>query len=133
MSPLGFSDLTEDEALVVSIYRDWIGSGSSRADYEREIAGQLLHDPLHAHLTAVFAVFRDISKGVIGAIAPGPQLSHLEERLLDDLSQRLPTGSGVVPQVPERMIRPSASIKRTGLDALLSKVNATSWRVATCL
>ncbi|MEM9784042.1 MAG: hypothetical protein AAF899_16405 [Pseudomonadota bacterium] len=137
MSPLGFSDLSEDEALVVSIYRGWVESDPCRADYERTITARLDHDPLCRDLAIVFDAFSDMDDAGSGTSSTGPVLSPVEERLLDDLSKRLPQArgrAGAPAGTPTtRVIRPPSAIERTGSDALLSRVNAASWRVAACL
>ncbi|MEM1129698.1 MAG: hypothetical protein AAGH83_04150 [Pseudomonadota bacterium] len=134
MDRLGFSDLTENEALLVSIYRDWASARSARADAERAIFRNFAHDPLAGVLTTVFAAFRQVAPAHETWCGTGDLLSPQEERLLDALAQHIP-GPRSQPGESEGaptpcFVRPSAEIDRSGRDALCHRVNAASWRVA---
>ncbi|MEL7139483.1 MAG: hypothetical protein AAFP67_10560, partial [Pseudomonadota bacterium] len=46
-TPLGFQDLTEDERLIVAVYRDWRAGGPTSAAAEHAIARHLRRDRLY--------------------------------------------------------------------------------------
>ncbi|MEO1318250.1 MAG: hypothetical protein AAFW01_16970 [Pseudomonadota bacterium] len=130
-TPLGFRDLTEDERLIVAVYRDWRAGGPTSAVAEHAIARHLQRDPLYGALEPLFALFRQLS-GVEASGMPFAEdvLLPSEERLLDILSAEPPSHAasdqaatcrdalrtaGVSP-------RSSNRIERSGLDATLFRI-----------
>ncbi|MEM6932088.1 MAG: hypothetical protein AAF526_00740 [Pseudomonadota bacterium] len=137
MPCLGFSDLAEDEALIVAIYRDWRAANSPKEMSERAIAAQLSHDTIHRILPVAFRTFRQITPANAPPCGPGDLLSSQEERLLDVLSEKLrstpPSRHDRDDARQQHRIRHSAEIPGSGLDELTSKIHAASLRVAVSL
>lgn len=125
MSELGFSDLTEDEALIVSIYRDWASAPGVKLFFERRIASALFRDRLHHLLETIFAVFREVTPAAEKMPCLGAVLSEDEERLLDMLASRLGNQAASSP-----IVRPVAEISCSGHDKLLERINEAQWRNA---
>ncbi|MEM6797425.1 MAG: hypothetical protein AAF725_25875 [Acidobacteriota bacterium] len=125
---LGFSDLTEDERLVISISRDWRLLGPTRAVAEHRIARLLTRDRVYPALDALFLAFAPLFAEIDEPAAAelGDLLSRCEHELLD----RLATGEAGDRELPsvcacrealERArirLRPSGTIERSGRDAL---------------
>lgn len=120
MQSLGFSDLTDDEAFLIAIFRDWSIAKAARKTFEASVREKTICDKLHGSLETVFAVFRQVTPDIFPAVRNDDQLSTLEERVLEALSVAL--GAGVV--------RPVRDIERTGRDHLLQRINCTGWRMA---
>ncbi|WP_432349207.1 hypothetical protein WMC41_23725 (plasmid) [Shinella yambaruensis] len=53
-TPLGFSDLTSDEAFVVSVFRHWQSCGSTCKEAEGSLTEMLKNDRLHEGLLSLF-------------------------------------------------------------------------------
>ncbi|MEM6357632.1 MAG: hypothetical protein AAF844_18385, partial [Pseudomonadota bacterium] len=130
-TPLGFQDLTEDERLIVAVYRDWRAGGPTSAVVEHAIARHLRCDRLYGALEPLFALFRQLS-GVEASGMPFAEdvLLPSEERLLDILSSEPPAHAasdeaaacrdalrtaGISPRNSDR-------IERSGVDATLFRI-----------
>ncbi|MEM6619137.1 MAG: hypothetical protein AAF761_05215 [Pseudomonadota bacterium] len=137
---LGFADLTEDESLLVSVYRAWRESGQAKVTAERAIAHALAHDSIHPALSAAFALFEAMDSRQPGLAGRSALLTLDEERLLWLLTpgrrQNAPRGKGS-PRDPARWcrkalddarqnVRPLPAIARSGRDALEEKVAKAS-------
>jgi len=122
MNRLGFSDLTEDEALLIALYRDWSRPEINRAAMEAEMMGALSHDPISDALDAAFATFWRHAAATTTSLATGDHLSGEEERLLTALSDRFAGGG---PHV-----RPAGAIARSGTDDIVARLTAAAHRVA---
>lgn len=134
MGRLGFADLTENEAFLIAIYRDWRRLDLGKATIESNIRHALAHDTLNDVLSAVFATFRKLTPNSAEPCGQGDILSEHEERLLDALSARLrvacPVDADGGRAVPPETVRPCKEIVRSGTDDLLQKIHRTGWRVA---
>lgn len=131
---LGFSDLNEDEAFLVAIYRDWARQGGEKGPIEDEIAGALSQDVLRNALNAVFAAYRQNAPDAGDSPGVGAVLSQHEERLLDALSRM---ARAACPRSEEgaslralNAVRPADEIRRSGQDELMHKVNMGFWSMA---
>ncbi|MEO0959053.1 MAG: hypothetical protein AAFY66_11420 [Pseudomonadota bacterium] len=128
---LGFQDLTEDERLIVAVYRDWRAGGPTSAVVEHAIARHLRRDRLYGALESLFALFRQLS-GVEASGMPFADdvLLPSEECLLDILSAEPPAPAasdeatacrdalrtaGILPRSSDR-------IERSSLDATLFRI-----------
>ena len=133
MTGLGFSDLTEDEALLIVLYREWIGQHLSRETFELKMLLVLASDALHPVLDEVFAIFRHMTKDIICICCVGDLLCDHEGLILDAVSARL---SKLIQKADQNRIinvRSTIEIPETGHDALRFQVNQSSWLVATNL
>lgn len=128
--PLGFSDLTEDEGLLIVIYRDWQKRAPYLAIGEHAIARLLERDKFRAVLDDIFAIFLRVRDEEDCVLTDSPVLSFDEETLLtrvSDLLNRLP----VRISKPDRIsIRQACDIPRSGRDNLVVKTNGAYWRIA---
>ncbi|MEM9605697.1 MAG: hypothetical protein AAGA11_22755 [Pseudomonadota bacterium] len=125
--PIGFSDLTDDEGLVVMLYRDWQRLGPPRAVAEHAIARALKADALYPWLGPLFDACAAVGVDASSTGEGTDLLSGVEEQLLDLVSQTLPRSPR---PDPAPALRPIRSIPRSGHDALLHAVHRASWRVA---
>ncbi|MEM1384182.1 MAG: hypothetical protein AAF713_08580 [Pseudomonadota bacterium] len=130
--PLGFSDLTQDEQLLVAVYRDWRGLGPTVSIAEHAIARTLRRDKLYQALEPLFDVFRQVAAPEQRAAPQDSDvLTETEELLLDMLSdagaehdfgtvtarcQAALAASGVCPRMSE-------SIPRSGIDRALTRAS----------
>lgn len=87
---LGFSDLGEDEALVVWLYRSWQDHGPTRAIAEHRIAVLLRADRLHRMLGSVFEVYRALGRDPDFLASGRATLTPQELRLLRLLAAEAP-------------------------------------------
>lgn len=122
MGSIGFTDLTEDEALLVSMYRDWTDQRSDSDGVERELTRALSRDFIFPALAFIFSVFRKVSQEELAICGRGDVLSLQEECLLETFSQssRFPVGA----------VRSVGAITRSGRDEMTRKINNASWEVA---
>ena len=134
MVSLGFSDLNEDEALLVAIYRDWLRQGGEKGVVEDAVARALSQDALREVLDAVFAAYRRNVPDDVDPSGVGPLLSRHEERLLDTLSgmarPACPRSDDGASPHALNAVRPAAEIRRSGQDELMHKVNMGFWSMA---
>lgn len=134
IEPVGFSDLTDDEALVIALFRNWRGIGPTQAIAEHTIARHFFRAQFHEVLGVLFSVFQFFGYGNGRQIADFDLLSEEEERLLDLLSD---SRSGLLRE-PEAIVacrvalkaiamslRPASSITRSGRDRLLDRIDQT--------
>lgn len=85
-TPLGFSDLSSDEAFVVSVFRHWRSSDTTRNEAESDLAGMLENDRLCDGLQLLFDLFGTLpdqhgrkTKNHRSVLTP------VEEALLDEI------------------------------------------------
>ena len=134
MDRLGFADLNDDEALAISMYRNWLRPTVPREVTERYMTVALSHDILHNVLNIIFATFRKMTPDAVGVCSNGYLLSHQEEHLIDALSQNihvLSPASSDCQRTLLPIIRPTAQIHRSGQDELRQKVNVACWQIAS--
>lgn len=130
MADLGFSDLTEDEALLVSLYREWVSKHLVQHTFERKMSLTLANDALHHVLDDVFAIFQHVPTDEVPVCGVGDLLSDHEELLLDAVSMHLSRPIKKIGKNRVPMIRPTIEISRTDRDILRFRVNQSNWCVA---
>ena len=122
--PLGFSDLNQDEAMLVSIFRAWY----RQEDSEEKLRDQLQKDRVSPALTALFQFFRCFVHLRLVHVNEHEVLSPTEESLLAVLSVSAEPGEAVTQRCRVQLMaaqiqpRPLSSIHRSGRDALQRKV-----------
>jgi hypothetical protein len=127
MRHLGFSDLTENEALLVAIYRDCVTQGAFKNQIEAAFSKALAQDVLHSVLDDVFAIFRQMSPDTVYVFGKCDLLSEHEERLLDDLSEGL-NWVEIRDRGMQPIVRPVAEISLSGKDEMMFLINLASYR-----
>ncbi|MFV0473084.1 MAG: hypothetical protein ACK5MQ_02415 [Pikeienuella sp.] len=119
---LGLSDLTEDENLLIGLFRDWLNLGPTAAIAEHRVAILLLESDLYGTLDPVFALFRMVDRAE-ALRAPlrdrlSAMLSDTEERLLELAAGDEIPGQGLVCRHPSQ-------IPRSGIDRLAARIAAS--------
>lgn len=126
---LGFSDLEDDEAFLIWMYRHWQTAAATLDEAEADLSGRLSRDRLHGCLAAVFDLFRSLGRdpGMTPMRVGAPLLTPLEMGMLDLLTARQEgddvfaccarslAGSGVV-------IRPPATLAASHIDRIESRI-----------
>ncbi|NHF74962.1 hypothetical protein [Paracoccus xiamenensis] len=117
--PLGLSDLTEDEEIVVGLYRDWQRVGPTASVAEQSLATLLQGHPLHGLLDGIFAQFRAVGPDDAhdGRTSASFLLSDAYKHVLGLVSQADPQ--------PALLIRHPATIARNGEDMLSERITAS--------
>lgn len=130
---IDFSDLTEDEQFLVSIYRDWRRFGTTVEQSEYNLAQLLRDDPIAEALGALFAFFRNYMPPCPEGCCDWDELSARDERLLRLLAsdgasccgaQRCRSALAAVPlhlRAPQQILTPKTAQRqrrRLGLKAL---------------
>ena len=133
MTGLGFSDLTEDEALLIVLYREWIGQHLSRETFELKMLLVLASDALQPVLDDIFVIFRHMTKDMSCICCVGDLLCDHEGLILNAVSARLSVLVQKEDQNRTINVRSTVEIPQTGRDALRFQVNQSSWLVATNL
>ena len=128
--PLGFSDLIQDEAMIVSIFRSWYQQVSNRSGFEKDIKDLLHEDKLYPVLEDLFAFFRSFTHLRLVHVNEHELLSSTEEYLIailagsdnyndvDNLAQKC----RIYFQTAKINLRPIHQIKRSGYDLLQIKI-----------
>lgn len=152
--PLGFSDLTQDECLLIALFRRWCSIGPTRAIAEHRLASLLQADDIHPALDSLFRLFGKLPQGARPGSTPGvPRgaphggtrdtdgetdlLSESEEDLLNMLSagDHPDRDLALVRQCRHAIensgirLRPASAIDRSGRDEILLRA-AESFQVA---
>ncbi|MEM7480028.1 MAG: hypothetical protein AAF481_02545 [Acidobacteriota bacterium] len=130
-APLGLSDLTEDECLVVSISRAWRRLGPTQAVAEHSIARLLQKDRIYPALDALFATFGPLFADEPAEADASDLLSRSEQALLDrltaeDVHQRQPPEVRACRAALGQArieLRPLGSIERSGYDRLMDRMS----------
>ncbi|MEM8962454.1 MAG: hypothetical protein AAGD38_13305 [Acidobacteriota bacterium] len=133
-APLGLSDLTRDECLIVSISRAW-RLEPTHAEAEQNIARLLRNDPVYPALDTLFAVFPPLFANEPVEAEGSDLLSANEETLLDQLSsEALHCLDYAVHACRTALrqanieLRPLGIIERSGHDRLVDRI-AESYRI----
>ena len=131
--PLGFSDLNQNESLLISIFRKWYQERKHTNKVENSIKELLKKDKIYTALEEVFSFFRRFVYRRLILINDNEILSSTEEFLLEILgsseendnlpSQRCRVQLQNVMTLP----RPIECIHRSGYDLVQYKV-AQSYR-----
>lgn len=135
-APLGFSDLTRDECLIVSIFRAWKRARPTHSVAEHSIARLLETDEIYPALDALFAAFASLALAGLAEHGDSDVLVTSEEVLLDQLStddESKPSRQAVQAcrsalQMARIELRPSRCIERTGHDLDMERI-ARSYRI----
>jgi hypothetical protein len=135
-TPLGFSDLTSDEAFIVSVFRHWQACGATHQDAENGLTNLLRNDPLHDGLRLLFDLFGTLSdqdkckQGNDSSV-----LTPIEEALLNEiglissLSKRCVKAFQRVLEDAGTTIRPASLIPRSGHDYLVELIDRKTAKV----
>lgn len=129
MVRLGFSDLSDDQALAVSVYRDWRACDGDATIVEKKIVDALQYDPISDLWDTIFATYHQVADDDFNACGVGDLLSPHEERLLNSLAERL----SEVNLHLSNSFRPVVELTRSGTDALRQRENGVRWHVAATL
>lgn len=135
-TPLGFSDLTSEEAFVVSVFRHWQSNGSSCREAESSLTDLLKNDRLHPGLQMLFDLFgilperhRRRTKNDSSVLAP------VEEALLNEIGafnttpkQCVKTFQLILDEAGTT-VRPASEIPRSGHDHLVEVIERKAAKV----
>ena len=126
--PLGFSDLLQDEAFLIILFREWAKSTGNCAYLEETYRKKLSGDPFGNVLAIILDSFSTVRESEWGV---GDLLSFDEESILTEVAIQIRSkfnDNSVQnhPILPN--IRTAAEIPRTGRDILISKLNASNWQ-----
>lgn len=136
-TPLGFSDLTQDECFLIALFRQWRRIGPTRAIAEHRLASVFQADGIHSALDSLFRLFNEYPLGAPDQNSETDLLSQNEEALLNLLSdQDHPDKDLALVRKCRRDIenseihlRPVSAIDRSGHDRLLLRT-AESFQIA---
>ncbi|GLR54502.1 hypothetical protein KYK30_06860 [Shinella yambaruensis] len=135
-TPLGFSDLTSDEAFVVSVFRHWQSCGSTCKEAEGSLTEMLKNDRLREGLLSLFDLFGTLpDQNRRRTKNDSSVLTSVEEALLDEIGSLDTMPRGCVKafqQVLEEAgttIRPASEIPRSGYDHLAEAVDRKTAKV----
>ncbi|MEL6375865.1 MAG: hypothetical protein AAFQ04_01555 [Pseudomonadota bacterium] len=131
VEPLGFSDLTPDEELLIVLFRDWQRRGPTRAVEEHALARILQSDKFYPALSDVFFSFGKVAETEARHIADGILLSATEEKILTEISSVFGDDAPrcVPPQIDAR-VRSAADIARSGHDGQFGELDCEYWQAA---
>jgi hypothetical protein len=139
-TPLGFSDLTSDEAFIVSAFRYWQSSGSTSKEAESNLADILKHDWLHSGLFSLFDLFRMLPDQYSRyETTDSALLTSIEEDLLDEIgsfntkSKRCVQAFQQVLDEAGTTVRPTSEIPRSGYDQLVEMIDRKTAKVFDAL
>ena len=90
-TPLGFSDLTHDEAMIVCIFRGWHEHAPNRELFETRIRDRLQTSQIYAALTEIFQFFQRFTHLRLVHVHDNAVLSPTEEHLLAILGGSIDT------------------------------------------
>lgn len=137
VAQLGFSDLNEDEALAIGLFRDWSLNCNRQLEFEKEAREILERDPISMILVHIFAVFQEIAVHSFVASGVGDVLSPCEMDVLDLLSIKMESTSSGEYQMKDpkgaASFRRTQEIPRSGLDDLVEAVSRACIRVVSGL
>ncbi|MEM9027623.1 MAG: hypothetical protein AAGC70_04570 [Pseudomonadota bacterium] len=133
LAPLGYADLTGDEAFIVTVFRHWQMIGPTHAVAERRLCMQLRKDQLYDGFVALFEIFRNVplEEGRTERNSSGV-LSAAEEMLLEVIGSADGVRSASVAEFQRVLhlanvrIRPASGIPRSGHDKLVDQIDCKS-------
>ena len=126
--PLGFSDLNQDESMLISIFRVWYTQKESQDEIEASLQMLLKEDKIYPALTDVFHFFRRFTHLRLVHINDNEVLSSTEEYLLKVLGSTDQYHDSIGQRCRERLrstmtiLRPIDSIERSGYDLVQQKI-----------
>ena len=134
--PLGFADLTQDEILLVSIFRSWFSNGPEHTLCEKDLSHLLREDRIFSVLPQIFIYFRYFKHLRIITINNNELLSLSEVDLLTFLNSenQIPAIKQCRKKIIEHHIdiRPVSNIERSGLDYLQLRIAESYNKFMTC-
>ena len=116
---LAFCDLSENEALLIEIYRDWLDPRIDKDAVERDLRLLFRADILTGLFDLIFDTFRQLSPDVANLAGWGAYLTRQEQDLLQELSV---VSDGLTGRP---LIRSPHSIAMSQTDRLRMSINAT--------
>ncbi|MEM9421291.1 MAG: hypothetical protein AAF986_02090 [Pseudomonadota bacterium] len=126
---LGISDLSEDESLIITVFREWRRLGPTRAVAEHKIAIALQQDKSHSVLNSLFELFNEMATSTYGRVDNTSLLTHTEESLLDLLSTNPSSQRETRAKIctaalikADMNVRPTSKITRSGYDEALLRI-----------
>lgn len=130
-TPLGFSDLVDDEAFVITVFRRWQSQGDVR-----NIARSLRNEKSNEVIPSLFDLFdtttrRDKQAGAIDSLV----LTELEEDLLTQIGSKVRAASQFLEKCRQNLemagmtIRPARNIPRSGHDYLVEVIDRKATKV----
>lgn len=129
-TPLGYSDLTDDECFVISAFRRWTEIRPLCAIAEKHLQEDLRWDRLSPRLGSLFEIFRSLPSQTPTAQAErSALLTTIEEILLDKVGTRSQKQDPSVIEFQSNLdgingtTRCVSDIPRSGHDCLFEKVN----------
>lgn len=138
--PLGFSDLTSDEAFIVSVFRHWQSCGSTCREAESSLTEMLKNDRLHSGLLLLFDLFRMLpDQHKRKAKTDSAVLTSIEESLLNEIgsfnaiSKRCVKAFQQILEEADTTIRPPSQISRSGYDHLVEIIDRKTGKVLDVL
>jgi len=139
-TPLGFSDLTSDEAFVISVFRHWQSTGMTCKEAESSLTGMLKNDRLHDGLQLLFDLFGTLPDWHRRKPkSDSSVLTSIEEALLNEIGsigisqKRCAKAFQQILEKAGTPIRPASDIPRTGYDYLVEAIDRKAARVFNAL
>ena len=129
-TPLGFSDLNDDEAFVISIFRHWQYTGSACKAEENSMMTLLKNDRLYAGLKPLLKFFETLPEQHRSRQKnDSAVLNPIEESILDEIGS-VKTGQERCVKAFQRVLnatdtitRPASEIPRSGHDRLVELID----------
>jgi hypothetical protein len=138
--PLGFSDLTDDEAFVVSVFRHWQSCGATCEEAESSLAELLRNDRLYNGLRLLFDLFGTLPGQHRRTMKNDSSvLTAVEEALLEEIGSTGAMGKRCVKAFQQLLaekgtaIRPAPKIPRSGYDCLVETIDRKAAKVYEAL
>ncbi|MEM8652943.1 MAG: hypothetical protein AAGF54_20645, partial [Pseudomonadota bacterium] len=88
LTPLGFSDLNEDEAFVVWLFRDWQRMGNNHLLVETQLRTKLINHRFFNGLQTLFCIFKCLPQHSSYQRHHSALLDASEVKLLDLISNK---------------------------------------------
>lgn len=129
-TPLGLSDLTDDECFVISVFRRWQRICPRCEIAQGHLQEALRKDRLYPALGPLFELFRSLPSQIpTGQAAGSALLSAVEETLLDEIGARSQQRNPSVIEFQKVLdgtngtVRSVSQIPRSGYDYLFERIN----------
>lgn len=130
---LGYSDLTDDECFIISVFRHWQELGPTRLAAEKRLSVRLRDDTLYEGLKYLFELFRSLPCSRSSqTLSRSALLSETEEDLLTRLATEGRAYDANIQRFRQVLslanvtIRPANKIPRSGHDQLLETIDRRS-------
>lgn len=135
-TPLGFSDLTSEEAFVVSVFRHWQSSGSNCRGAESSLTDLLKNDRLHHGLEVLFDIFETLperhrrrAKNDSSVLAPVEEALLTEIGAFDTKPKQSVKAFQLILDEAGTTVRPASEISRSGHDHLVEMIERKAAKV----